>query len=120
MIPTAFIQAFNTHSSSTFKSFYETGYYSLGGLLSGMLLTELWKKFSLPGNNEKITTSLLTNKPLENTNLTKDKMYQLIIAGGVILSEFFGVKGGMVSGLTMIAGIEMMHSSQNGKYIGQS
>lgn len=120
MIPTAFVESFNTHSSKTFQNFYETGYYSLGGLLGGMLITELWNRFALPGLNEQLTTSLVNNKPIENTNLTKDKMFQLLIAGGVIVSEFFGVKGGLVSGMSMIAGIELMHNAQKGTYIGQS
>jgi len=119
-IPTGAVEFFTKKRHDAIKGLYEGGYYSLGGLLAGMLVTELWTRFDLPGNGVKISHSLITNEPLQNSNAGLDKLYQLMIAGGLVASEFFGVKGGMLSGVSMMIGIEWTNASKMGKYIGQT
>lgn len=117
MTPLGLAEAFK---SKEHKSLYETGYYTIGGMFTGMAMVELWGKLGLPGSQEKITKSLITHEEIPNSNLSESKIFQLGIAAAVMLTEFLGVKGGLNSGLGMVMGMTIAESAKDGKYIGQS
>ena len=97
---------------------YTSAYYTLGGLLAGMVIADFWNKFDLPGNNKKLERGLLLDNPIEKSVYDEEKLYQNILAGLVMALEVFGVKGGVASGAGMLIGFNYVNSTKKGGYIG--
>ena len=97
---------------------YSQAYYSLGGLIAGMLIADLWEKWDLPGNDKKLENSLLTGNKIEKSSYEEDKLYQNMIAGLIIASEAIGVKGAAASGTGMLIGINYVTTARKGGYLG--
>lgn len=98
---------------------YSSGYYMLGGVISGFFLVQLWEKLNLPGFDVTLDHSLITNKPIDNANkITVDKLAVMLLSGGLAIAEIFGLKGGMSSGAGMMLGYTYSTSFRKKKYIG--
>lgn len=97
---------------------YSTAYYSLGGLLVGMFVADIWDKLGLPGNKKKLENALLTGTPINKSVYDEDKLYQNILAGLVMSLELLGIKGGVASGAGMLIGFNYVNATKKGDYIG--
>lgn len=100
------------------EGIYTTAYYTLGGLLVGLFIGNIWDKLDLPGNNKKIENALLTHQKIEKSPYEEDKLYQNILVGLVMVSEVFGIKGGVASGAGMLIGLNYANATKKGNYIG--
>jgi hypothetical protein len=101
-------------------SIYSSGYHSLGGIVAGALISYLWDKSGMPGQDEKIKKALLTGKPLRNSkDITMAKTIVLTISVGLMMSELLGIKGGMASGSGLMIGYTIADNYRQHKYIGQ-
>lgn len=97
---------------------YQEGYYSIGGLLTGMIVADLWDKWNLPGNKKKLGQAFLSGQPIKDSGYDEDKLYMNMIAGLVISLELLGIKGAASSGAGMLIGFNYVNSSKSGSYIG--
>lgn len=102
------------------EGIYTTAYYTLGGLLAGLLIGNLWDRFNLPGNNQKLENALLTRQPIQKSPYDEDKLYQNILVGLVMASEAFGIKGGIASGVGMLIGLNYSNKTKKGEFIGDT
>lgn len=100
------------------EGIYQQGYYTLGGLLTGLVIADLWDTLDLPGNKKKIEAGLLVNNPIKKSVYDEDKLYQNILVGLVMALELFGVKGGVASGAGMLIGFSYVNNTKTGGYIG--
>lgn len=100
---------------------YTQGFHIAGGVVTALIVNELWKTFQLPGWDRKpLTESLLTHQPLYNSNITTDMLYKLALTGIVMLGEFAGIKGSFLSGFGMFVGFNWTDKANTGKYIGET
>jgi hypothetical protein len=100
---------------------YEGGYYGLGGIISGVIFVGIWDKFNVPLLDHKIKESVITHNELKNPNdITVDKTVALIISVGLMMSELFGVRGGLSSGSGFLLGYTAATQCRKGKYVGQT
>lgn len=98
---------------------YSSGYYMLGGVISGFLLVELWNKLNLPGFDQPVDHAILTNKPIDNANkITVDKLVVTLLSGGLVIADVFGLKGGAPSGAGIMLGYTYNTAFRKQKYIG--
>lgn len=97
---------------------YSEGYYSLSGMLFGMLMADIWNRLDMPGNDSKLENSILTGKKIEKSVYDEDKLYMNVIAGLIISLELVGIKGAAASGTGMLIGINYATTSRKGSYIG--
>jgi hypothetical protein len=99
---------------------YEGGYYTLGGVAFGFLFVELWNKLNIPLQDHKIEHSVVTHNEIKNAKgITVDKTVALIISVGLMMSELFGLKGGLASGSGVLLGYTAATECRKGKYLGQ-
>lgn len=92
-------------------AFFEAGFYSLAGLFTGIALNDIWKWLSLPGNDVPIKLANGTS------NYDEDFMYQTLIGAGIMVSEAFGIKHGLVFGTSLITGALFANTSEKGEQI---
>lgn len=99
---------------------YEGAYYTLGGVVTGFIIAELWSKLNLPGLDVKITTSVISNQNIDNANgLTMDKFIMTMASSVLALAGLFGLSGGAASGGGLLLGYTFATQSRKGKYLGQ-
>ena len=103
------------------NAIFEAGYHSMGGFVVGMVIANFWEELGLPrGDDTKITNAVFTGKPIENaTGFSIEKLYQTVLATGIMSLELLGVKGSMAAGGGMLLGFTYMQNSKSGKYVGQ-
>jgi hypothetical protein len=98
---------------------YQNGFHVAGGVVTSLIINELWENFKLPGyDNKPITESLITKQPLYNSNISTDMLWKLAVSSIVMLSELVGVKGGFLLG--MFVGFSWTDKANTGKYIGNT
>jgi hypothetical protein len=103
------------------ETIFATGYYSLGGALSGFAFVWAWEHLHIPELDKKIDKALITHEPLKNSNhITVDKTAALMISTILMMSELLGIKGGMASGSGFLLGYTAATQLRKGKYVGQS
>ena len=103
------------------STIYASGYYSLGGALAGFGYVWAWEHLHVPALDKKIDHALLTGEPLKNANhITVDKTIALMFSAALMMSELFGIKGGMASGSGFLLGYTAGTQLRKGKYLGNS
>lgn len=102
------------------QQIYHNGFHMMGGIVTALVINELWEHLKLPGWDKKpITESLINKQPIQNSNVSNDMLWKIALWGSVMLSEFAGVKGGFISGVGMLIGFSWADRASSGKYIGQ-
>lgn len=87
------------------------GFFMLQGVFAGIALNDIWRILQLPGENLPVVIGNQA-QPMEI-----DYIYQLIVAGLVIISNAFGVKYSSGFGLGMALGSTLANHSESGKTI---
>ena len=96
------------------KGMYENGFFTLGGLFTGIILNDVWRLFNGPGGYENLIVGG------KDTGLKLDHFYQNLIVGGIVVfSTLFNVKGGISGGSGMAIGVNYANLSEKHDYIGQ-
>lgn len=85
------------------------GFFTFWGMLAGIALNDIWRIFSLPGENLPIVVGN------EAQPLHIDYVYQLLIGGLVILSQAFGVKFASGFGTGMLLGSTIANQTEHGQ-----
>lgn len=102
------------------EDIYANGYYSLGGAILGFSFVEIWDRMNFECLDEKIEHSMITRQPIvKPKEVTIDKTLALIVSVGLMMSELFGIKGGMASGAGLLVGYTYATSLRKGEYLGQ-
>jgi len=86
----------------------ESGFFTLWGMLAGIFINDIWRVMKLPGEGVPIAVSGHAQK------LETDYIYQLIIAGLVMLSAAFGIKYAFGFGGGMALGATLANQSESG------
>ena len=87
------------------------GFFMLQGLLAGIALNDIWRIFNLPGENLPIVIGNQAH------DMEIDYVYQLIIAGLVVISSLFGIKYASGFGLGLAMGSTFANISESNKTI---
>ena len=87
------------------------GFFMLQGLLAGIALNDVWRILQLPGENLPVVIGNQAH------DMEIDYVYQLIVAGIVIISSLFGIKYASGFGLGMALGSTLANHSEAGKTI---
>lgn len=87
------------------------GWMLLHGMFIGIALNDIWRIFKLPGENVPVVAG---NQAFD---IELDFVYQLIIAGLVVIAQAFGLKYGSGFGAGMALGSVMANTSETGKTI---
>ena len=87
------------------------GFFMLQGLLAGIALNDIWRILNLPGENLPVVIGNQAH------DMEIDYIYQLIVAGIVIISSLFGVKHASGFGIGMAMGSTFANISESNKTI---
>ena len=93
------------------KNFLADGFWFLQGVLAGIGTNDLWRILNLPGEGQPI---IIGNSAKE---LEVDYIFQLVIAGAVIVADLFGLKHGVGFGSGMILGSTWANMSESGSTV---
>ena len=85
------------------------GYFMFYGMLAGIALNDIWRILHLPGEDLPI----LFGGQAQSIEI--DYVYQLAIAGLIVLSQAFGVKYASGFGLGMALGSTMANQTESGQ-----
>lgn len=84
------------------------GFWFLQGVLAGVATNDVWRILQLPGENKPVVIGNQAQK------IEIDYIYQLMIAGAVIIADLFGLKHGIGFGSGMILGSTWANLSEAG------
>ena len=84
------------------------GFWFLQGILAGVATNDVWRVLQLPGENVPIVIGNNAQK------IDVDFVYQLTIAGIIMVADIFGLKHGMGFGSGMVLGSTWANLSEAG------
>jgi hypothetical protein len=84
------------------------GFWFLQGILAGVGTNDVWRVLNLPGEGQPIVIGNMAKE------LEVDYVFQLIIAGLIIVADLFGLKHGVGFGSGMILGSTWANLSESG------
>lgn len=98
---------------------YSYGFHSISGFISGFLMVLLWDKLNIPYLGYKIKKSLITHTPIPNArNVTVDRTIALSVSSMFMISEAFGIKGGIATGTGFLLGYTFATQFRKNRYVG--
>lgn len=108
------IKGLTTAKGKSKQTMFESGYYSLGGFFSAIIIHDIWRAMGLPGGHENF---MLGDK---DTGIKMDQIYQIALGAIPAVMEFASggkFKHGYDSFAGYSTGIAWLNRSEIGQMI---
>lgn len=108
------VRAFGSKSKEDKYDFLEYGSFFMGGVISGLILNDLWKKYKLPGADQPVVIRDEGKKDYNWGHIyTQGAAWSILIAGAMLKKHNL-----IPLSFGMLLGESWSQSSGAGKYIG--